>query len=78
MDILLSDISGYQITKEILEIKNDQIIIAQTAFASEEDRKNCMNAGCKDFISKPINKNELINNSLLLSRYLKLMRINEI
>ena len=67
MDILLPDNNGYQLTQILLNLKNDQKIIAQTAFASEEDRMKCRNAGCIDFISKPINKNELMN---LLDKYI--------
>jgi CheY-like chemotaxis protein len=34
-------------------------VIAQTANAIAEERQKCMEAGCDDFISKPININEL-------------------
>ena len=67
MDILLPDENGYNLTKILLSLKPDQIIIAQTAFASDDDRRKCISVGCKDFISKPINKKELL---ALLDKYL--------
>ena len=36
------------------------IIIAQTAYAMVGDRANSIQAGCNDYISKPVKKNELI------------------
>jgi CheY-like chemotaxis protein len=35
-------------------------IIAQTAYASETDRKKSVEAGCNDYIVKPIDRNELL------------------
>ena len=61
MDVMLPDINGINLTKELKKIKNNQIIIAQTAFYSCDDKNECINAGCKDFISKPINKTVLLN-----------------
>jgi CheY-like chemotaxis protein len=40
------------------------IIIAQTAYGFSSEREKAIEAGCNDYISKPINKNllyELIN-----------------
>ena len=34
-------------------------IIAQTANAISEERQRCMQAGCDDFITKPVNITEL-------------------
>jgi CheY-like chemotaxis protein len=42
-------------------------IIAQTAYALSDDRPKAIAAGCDHYISKPINKNILLN---ALSRYL--------
>ena len=67
MDILLPDDTGYNLTKVFLKLKTEQIIIAQTAFATGDDHRRCLSAGCKDFISKPINKKELL---ALLDKYL--------
>ncbi|HCR90630.1 MAG TPA: hypothetical protein DIW50_09275 [Prolixibacteraceae bacterium] len=70
MDIRLPDIDGYEITRKIKEQKPKLKIIAQTAYASENDKQNALNAGCDDYISKPI-QNDLfmqkVNNLLKMS-----------
>jgi len=67
MDILLPQMSGYEATALIKELKPELPIIAQTAFAMHNDREKCLEFGCDDYISKPINKDLLyrkINNLL--------------
>jgi CheY-like chemotaxis protein/nitrogen-specific signal transduction histidine kinase len=54
MDIKLPEKNGYEITKEIKEFRKDIPIIAQTAFAILEVRDKCLDAGCEDVISKPV------------------------
>ncbi len=66
LDIQLPDISGLDIVKTIKELRGNVIVIAQTGFASEEDRIKCKQAGCDDFISKPIEKDKMLN---LLNKY---------
>jgi CheY-like chemotaxis protein len=44
------------------------IIIAQTAFGLTGDREKAMEAGCNDYITKPIKKNLLIEK---LNNYFK-------
>lgn len=66
LDIQLPDISGLDIAKAIKSLRGNVIIIAQTGFASEDDRLKCKEAGCDDFISKPIEKNKILK---LLSKY---------
>ncbi len=68
MDIQLPDISGYDATKEILKIRPNTKVIAQTAHAFEEDRGLAFKAGCCDYISKPLFKYKFLQ---LLSKYLK-------
>ena len=60
MDICLPDISGFEAIQLILEQKPDLAIIAQTAYASSADYQKAMDAGCVNYISKPINKLELL------------------
>jgi len=61
MDIQLPDINGYDVTKSILKINPDLKIIAQTAYAFEEDKNRSIEAGCCSFIAKPFNKETLLN-----------------
>lgn len=60
MDIQLPVMDGLEATLRIKKFKPKLSIIAQTANAMEEDKPNILNAGCDDYISKPINRLELM------------------
>jgi two-component system cell cycle response regulator DivK len=45
---------GYEVTKEILSIYPKVPIIAQTAYAQTGEKERILNAGCIDYITKPI------------------------
>ncbi len=65
MDILMPGINGFEATRQIREFNKEIVIIAQTAFALNGDKEKSMEAGCNDYISKPINRAKLkrmINN----------------
>ena len=59
MDVHLPEMSGLDATKFILEINPKLPIIAQTANAMSEDKEKCLEAGCAEYISKPIDMNDL-------------------
>ena len=59
MDIKMPDINGYDATREIRKFNSNVIIIAQTAFGLTGDREKAIEAGCNDYIAKPIKKEEL-------------------
>ena len=61
MDIKMPIMNGIDATKSIKKINSKIPIIAVTAYAMEEDREICLNAGCDEFITKPINKQHLLN-----------------
>jgi len=61
MDIRLPKMNGYVATKKIKELHPEIKIIAQTAFAMVGEKERCLEAGCDDYISKPINIAELFN-----------------
>jgi PAS domain S-box-containing protein len=61
MDIQLPGINGYQATEKIREFKPDLPIIAQTAHALPEDKQKSLEAGCDDYISKPIKRQLLLS-----------------
>jgi signal transduction histidine kinase/CheY-like chemotaxis protein len=60
MDIRMPDLDGYEATKQIRQFNKDVVIIAQTAFGLLGDREKAIEAGCNDYISKPIKKSELL------------------
>ena len=68
MDILLPEMDGYEATRQIRKFNKDVIIIAQTAYALEGDKEKTIAAGCDDYISKPIEADEL---KQLIVKYLK-------
>lgn len=67
MDIRMPGMNGYEATRQIREFNKEVIIIAQTAFALPDDRKKAIEAGCNGYISKPINRLDLI---ALINQYL--------
>ena len=63
MDIQLPDINGYEVTKQVRTFNTNVPIIAQTAYAMYADVVKALEAGCNDFIAKPIKlkKMQLLN-----------------
>ncbi len=59
MDIKMPVMNGYIATREIRKFNKEIIIIAQTAFGLEGNREKAIEAGCNDYISKPISKKQL-------------------
>src|SRR6056297_2973051 len=62
MDIKLPDTTGLELTRKIRSSTDhsDVPIIAQTAYAMSEDVQKSIDAGCDDYISKPIDINDLL------------------
>ena len=67
MDIRLPDFSGLEATRLIKNVHPDLPIIAQTAYAIIGDREKALDAGCNEYITKPIRKDKLFE---LLERFL--------
>ncbi len=59
MDIKMPLMGGLEATEMIREFNQEIIIIAQTAYAQSNDSKIALEAGCNDYIAKPID-NELL------------------
>jgi CheY-like chemotaxis protein len=60
MDIKMPEMNGIDATKEIKALNNNIKVIAQTAYAMEEDRILYFNAGCIDYLEKPIKRDLLL------------------
>jgi CheY-like chemotaxis protein len=59
MDIKLPYMSGYETARMIKKINPDIPIIAQTAYAMVGDKERAFEAGCKEYITKPLNPDKL-------------------
>ncbi len=66
MDIQMPELDGFQTTKKIREMENEKgmeigiPIIAITASAMKSERDLCINCGCNNYLTKPIDKTVLL------------------
>lgn len=62
LDVMMPEMDGFEVTRRVrmIEILHQLPIILVTALREPEDRVNGIEAGCDDFISKPVDKNELL------------------
>ena len=60
MDIKMPIMNGYEATRLIKEHSPLLPVIVQSAFTSKEEKQKAKEAGCDAFITKPINKRELL------------------
>lgn len=60
MDIKMPNMDGFEATRKIKKIHPEIPIIAQTAFAMENDERLSLEAGCNYYISKPIKPIKLL------------------
>ena len=62
LDVMMPDIDGFEVTRRVRQ--NDKYrllpIILVTALGETKDRVKGIEAGCDDFISKPVDKTELL------------------
>ena len=71
MDVQMPEMDGLTATQEIRARERQrgghQSIIALTAHAMQGDRERCLQAGMDDYLTKPINKDQLVD---MLTKYL--------
>ncbi|MFA5971857.1 MAG: PAS domain S-box protein [Lentimicrobiaceae bacterium] len=60
MDIEMPEMDGYEATRQIRLFNKDIVIFAQTAFAFTGEKEKAIEAGCNDYISKPIDSTSLM------------------
>jgi two-component system CheB/CheR fusion protein len=68
MDIRMPEMNGYKAAEEILKINQKAIIIAQTSYASAEEKEKCLNAGFVAYLTKPLSKVLILE---MLNKYLR-------
>lgn len=61
MDIQLPVMNGLEATKIIKELDASLPVIAQTAYAMSQDRQKALDAGCDDYIAKPMKRKDLVD-----------------
>ncbi len=60
MDIQMPEMDGYEATRQIRTFNSEVVIFAQTAYALSGDDEKTIAAGCNDYLTKPIRKEELV------------------
>lgn len=68
MDMEMPEMNGYDATVILKKEYPDIPVIAQTAYASPEEKNKCLEVGCDDYLAKPIQMHKLFT---VISKHLK-------
>ncbi len=71
MDVKMPVMNGFEATRRIKGLYPDIPVIAQTAYAMSEDKDKALEAGCDDYLTKPVDEKKLLP---LVKKYIKLKR----
>lgn len=72
MDIKLPILNGYEATRQIKQIRPELPVIAQTAYAMKNDKEAALQAGCDDYLAKPIVKDALLS---MIEKYVQKVKL---
>ncbi len=61
MDIKMPVMDGYKATRQIRLFNKEVLIVAQSAYALIGDREKAIEAGCNDYVTKPIDREVLLH-----------------
>ncbi len=60
MDIRMPVMNGYEATRLIKKMRPDLPVIAQTAYSLDGDKNKSFEAGCDEYVTKPVNAGQLL------------------